>query len=377
MKKTIPLLSICIATKNREYYCIEVIKDILNTSEDIELCIADNSSTKKIADFIENIKDSRVKYEYDPNEISSIDNFNKCIELSTGEFVIMIGDDDTVLPTIYEQVKWMKQEEVDSLSFKYNIDYYWPNSSIEDFKLGCLEYIPDLELEYKRIETENRLLRLLQEGIIQYQFYELPRIYHGIIKRTILEEIKSKIGNFFDGLSPDIFSSVSLALLVENHYVSSKTFTIAGACNSSTSVQSLKGEHSGLLNNAPHFKNRHNYQWNSIIPAYYSVETIWAESAVNALMKFNRKDLLKNFDLNKFIIKSIILNRKFIFILSLKESLKVLFSNKKFIFSLPFKVLISLKEMYSRKLEIINTKKNKEINFLSIAQASKRITEIC
>jgi glycosyltransferase involved in cell wall biosynthesis len=377
MKKTIPLLSICIATKNREYYCIEVIKDVLNTVEDIELCIADNSSTKKITNFLESVNDSRVKYEYNPNEISSIDNFNKCIELSTGEFVIMIGDDDTVLPTIYEQVKWMKQEKVDSLSFKYNIDYYWPNSSIEDFKLGCLEYIPDLALIYKRIETENSLLRLLQEGIIQYQFYELPRIYHGIIKRTILEEIKSNIGNFFDGLSPDIFSTVSLALLVQKHYVSSKTFTIAGACNSSTSVQSLKGQHSGLLKDAPHFKNRHNYQWNSIIPAYYSVETIWAESAINALVKFNRIDLLKKFDLNKFLIKSIILNRKFIFILSLKESLKVLFLNKINIFSFPFKVFVSLKEMYIRKLEIMKIKKNRETNFLSIAQASKRITEIC
>jgi hypothetical protein len=159
--------------------------------------------------------------------------------------------------------------------------------------------------------------------------------------------------------------------------VSSKTFTIAGACNSSTSVQSLKGQHSGLLKDAPHFKNRHNYQWNSIIPAYYSVETIWAESAINALVKFNRIDLLKKFDLNKFLIKSIILNRKFIFILSLKESLKVLFLNKINIFSFPFKVFVSLKEMYIRKLEIMKIKKNRETNFLSIAQASKRITEIC
>ena len=48
----LPLLSIVIPTRNREFYCIQAIKHILSfENKDFELVIQDNSESKKIFDF--------------------------------------------------------------------------------------------------------------------------------------------------------------------------------------------------------------------------------------------------------------------------------------------------------------------------------------
>ena len=64
MKK--PLVSIAIATKNRQKYCIEAIKSILAyNNPEIEIAIADNSETSEVKEFIEKINSTFIKYFYD------------------------------------------------------------------------------------------------------------------------------------------------------------------------------------------------------------------------------------------------------------------------------------------------------------------------
>lgn len=41
--------------------------------------------------------------------ISSIDNFNQAMDLTTGDYVILIGDDDSILPKIVEIAHWAKK----------------------------------------------------------------------------------------------------------------------------------------------------------------------------------------------------------------------------------------------------------------------------
>ena len=70
-----PLLSVAIATKNREKYCIEALKSLLNfNNQQLEITVADNSDSTFVKDFIEEIKSPFIKYQYDPGPVSSIEN---------------------------------------------------------------------------------------------------------------------------------------------------------------------------------------------------------------------------------------------------------------------------------------------------------------
>ena len=172
MSSTNILLSIVIATKNREKYCIDEIKSILNiNSEDIEIAIADNSNTLQIKMFVEGINNSQIVYRYDSSEISSIENFNKAMQLASGEYVCLIGDDDTVLPEIVKAVKWAKENKVDSLNSSNYIHYYWPNA-IES-ALDGLILIPSFKPILKKIDISKELTKLIENGIINYPFYLL------------------------------------------------------------------------------------------------------------------------------------------------------------------------------------------------------------
>lgn len=320
MKRYLPLLSIIIATRNRYQYCVEVIDLILSyLTVDAELVIQDNSDTNTLADVVLSKQDSRIRYSYEPKPLSFVENFSKAVEKSNGMYICLLGDDDTVTKDINDVVSWMYKNNIESVTPKQNVDYIWPNTVIEEYNTGQLT-IPVFTGSVYKLDVELQLKKLLKAGVINYQRFGLPRIYHGIVSKAALNEVKNRTGHFFGGLTPDIYATISLSCVIENHYVVDFPFTIAGACPASASVISRVGGHSGELSTAPHLKHRGKYEWNPLIPSYYSVETIWAETSLKALSEMGRKDLITLFAPYKFMYYSMFANRNFIFGLTFRKT---------------------------------------------------------
>jgi glycosyltransferase involved in cell wall biosynthesis len=318
-----PLLSIVIATKNREFYCIEAIKSILMiTNNTVEIAISDNSDTEQVKEFVTQLNDDRIVYRYDVSPISSIENFNRCLGLATGEYVCMIGDDDSILPNLLKVAQWAKENDIDSVTSTHMIDYIWPNINIESFKTGML-VLSDFKKTKEIVDARENLNKLVRDGFLDYQTYKLPRIYHGLIKKSCMDEIKRLTANYFGGLSPDIYSSVALSCIVKKHYVIGFPCTITGACASSTTVQAKTGEHSGSIESIPHLKNRGDYVWDKKVPMYYSVETIWAESGLKSLIDMNQAALYDKFYAYPLFAKGILINGRFILKLVLNKTEQV------------------------------------------------------
>lgn len=301
-----PLLSIAIATKNREKYCIQVIKTLLKYEYNFELVVQDNSDSLDLKNEIKSqINDNRLVYNYTPPPFSSIDNFNAVLELCTGKYVCLIGDDDSVLENIFEVVKWADENNIDSVCPKTFVNYLWPNNDT-----GRILFPKAREYRLFTKPKEN-LQKLINDGIILYSKYDLPKFYHGIIKKSCFDLNKSKVGYYIGGLSPDIYSAVSLANVVTKHVVIDFPITIAGACPKSTTVDNIKGEHSGDLKNAPHFRNREHYIWSKEVPEFYSVQTIWADSAIHAFKEHNINVNLEKLNLTKMLAAAIVDNNNF------------------------------------------------------------------
>ena len=72
---TQPLISILIATKNRQKYCLSAVESILSLSDNnIEVVVQDNSDDKSLQDMLQPfMQDSRMIYRYTPPPFSSID----------------------------------------------------------------------------------------------------------------------------------------------------------------------------------------------------------------------------------------------------------------------------------------------------------------
>ncbi len=300
MKENRPLLSVAIPTRNRQRYCIEAIKHILSyDNQDFELVVHDHSDNKEVADFVLTISDDRLKYIYTEEPLSSSENMSRSIEMASGEYVCMIGDDDTILPNIFKWAKYMKDNDIESLCPGYRPEYFWPN--LETGNTGTLKLVQYKGM--KEIEEVNPMLRLeklFEDGILDFPEYGLPRIYHGLVKKEVLDKVHQKMGTYFAGLSPDIYSAVSLTALVKSHIVIKETISVFGVCPQSTSSKGRLNSDDGKFERTPHLKNNENYQWDSLIPKYYCGEVIWAETAITATKDFGLDNVLKKFNRGLF-----------------------------------------------------------------------------
>lgn len=303
-----PLLSIAIATKNRVFYCIKTIEAILNVDNDnFELVIQDNTDNMELSDYIKNnISDVRLKYNYTPPPFSSIDNFNAVLDLCSGEYVCLLGDDDGIINSIFDVVEWANNKKIDSVCPRLFVNYIWPNT----LSSGRL-VIPNSSKEIWYNNPKNNIQSLVDDGILQYTKFNLPKLYHGVVKKSCLDQIKDKTGFYLGGLSPDIYASVALSAIVEKNVIIDFPITIAGACPKSTTIDNIEGKHSGDLKNAPHFRDKSDYIWDELVPKYYSVQTIWADSALHSIKESKIIVNLKRLNRIKILAGAINDNKKF------------------------------------------------------------------
>ncbi|HEY4876428.1 MAG TPA: glycosyltransferase family 2 protein [Puia sp.] len=102
---TKPLVSFCISTYKRPEILSKQLKLLLQqTHSDFFIVISDNdpeSSGKKV---IEQINDSRIQYYPNGENIGIIKSFNKSIERSVTEYVVMVTDDDPLQINFLEEI---------------------------------------------------------------------------------------------------------------------------------------------------------------------------------------------------------------------------------------------------------------------------------
>ena len=291
-----PIISIVIATRNRASICIKTIETILKiVSPDFEIIVQDNSDDDDLENYVKTkISDSRLIFNKSNQVLSFVGNFNIALSFANGYYVTSIGDDDGVNPIIIDVAKYAMQNKLESLGSAQSCEYYWPNV-IEEHKNGCL-LIPSFNCAISSYDPKKRLIPLLISGIVNYIPFNFPRLYHGIVRRDLLDKIKNKNGDFLRGLSPDIYSSIALSTIIKKHTLIDYPFIISGVCSASGAAASVNSKHCGNLEDAPHFRGNNDYKWEPEIPKYYSVETIWAETALKAFKDHGRSDLLKYFN---------------------------------------------------------------------------------
>ncbi len=301
------LLSIIIPTRNRQYYCLEAVQQILlHKWEGVEVCIQDNSDVDSLRDDLSQMDSPDILYNYHSGCLSFVDNFSEAVALARGEFVCMIGDDDGVLPSVLKLIERMKESDVDAAIPALNFIYFWPSQQhvVEDGERGLL--VSHLWAERPRSQgyiiegPENEIKRLLSRGIQNYTAYDIPRLYHGIVKREVLEKIKNTTGHYFGGLTPDMYMAAALSMVCKRVLRVDYSVTISGICPTSGSSDSATGKHTGELKDAPHFRGHDHYEWDDMVPAFYSVDTIWADTLFHSLKEFHREDLLQSFNVSLF-----------------------------------------------------------------------------
>lgn len=283
------LLSIVVPTKDRYKYLKHLISfiDGFNT-EEIELIIQDNTSNNTdILEFINSRQRLHLKYFHQKEQIPVYLNADLAILHSTGEYVCFIGDDDGVLPTILDCVKWMKMNNIEALRPAVTI-YNWPDFlGFGKRNLSGALFYNDFSFDAEEINIVESLKKLANRGFSH--IYTIPKVYQGIVKRTCLDEIY-KIGQTFSpGPSPDMATAVALSFVIKKFVSINLPVIIIGQCQTvGGGERKLKG---GVMNieDVPFLPNNAKVNWTNRIPKVWCSHTVWPESAIKAIQYMNQK----------------------------------------------------------------------------------------
>ena len=296
------LLSIVVPTKNRYFY-LKYLVTYFNQIKDlgIELIIQDNSDELEdqpnFKNFLENLDDPRIIYSFIEEGLSVIDNSDEALLKASGEYVTFIGDDDIFSHHLISFLKEAKAKNISAI-LPEKSSYSWPDITSRFYgnKLSGKFTQTKISGEKKIISTSEELDKVLKLG--GTEILELPRVYHGIIKRSILQKIYDQTGSYFPGPSPDMANAVAICNFLDQLLVIDIPLVISGHSSRSTGGQGAAGKHFGEVANIAHLPKNTSQNWTSEVPFYWSGYTIYAESAIQALKRLNLADKLLKLNYN-------------------------------------------------------------------------------
>lgn len=121
------MFSICIPTFNREQHLNNCLNSILLASKNVkdfefEVCVSDNNSNYNIEDIIQKYKSSiNIKFNKNKKNLGFSLNAIKSVNMASGKFAWLIGNDDLILPHTLLKIK--------DLIFKNpEVEYFFLNS---------------------------------------------------------------------------------------------------------------------------------------------------------------------------------------------------------------------------------------------------------
>ena len=113
MSLNTPLVSICIPTYNSSIFLQHTLNSVLSQSyENIEVILCDDASTDNTIEIIESYQDYRIKLFRNPKNLGVAENWNRCISLANGDFIKMMGADDTLYPDCMKEQAAIFQKDI-------------------------------------------------------------------------------------------------------------------------------------------------------------------------------------------------------------------------------------------------------------------------
>lgn len=295
-----PILSIVIPTKNRYDYLKYLVNVLVqNCNSNFEIVIHDNSDDNNLfLLYINKINDNRIKYKHVNHWVSVVENCNLAVEMATGEYVCMIGDDDGILiDNSLKVVNYLKENSIDA-ALVNPLVYTWPDSGHAVWKdsFSGKVLLQNYSYSYSYLSISEQLNEVVRKGA-SFGLGKLPRVYHGFVSKEVLDKLWNDVGTYFPGPSPDMANAVGVCKFINRYVYADFPTVISGCSGKSTAGQGGLKKHHGSIDEQTHLPKDTGKNWNVLIPKFWSGPTIYSESAYQTLTKTNQS-IIQKFNYN-------------------------------------------------------------------------------
>jgi glycosyltransferase involved in cell wall biosynthesis len=226
--------SVVIPTRERAATLRHALATCLDQDfDDYEVIVSDNASSPATKAVVDEAASPRVRYVRTPEPLAMSSNWDLAVSHARGEYVVLIGDDDGLLPHALKALDSLCREHTPR-AVRWEPAYYtWPS-----FALAGQE-------NYLRVPTGRGLRDVSAQdairGVIAFRdlYTALPMLYNAAVHRGVLDELRATTGRVFPHPVPDVYSGFAVAAVAGRFLSTDVPMSVAGQSGASNGVAVL------------------------------------------------------------------------------------------------------------------------------------------
>jgi glycosyltransferase involved in cell wall biosynthesis len=289
-----PIISIVVPTRNRVDCALHCIAGALATTARAEVVVADSGDDDALLRALQSsgLDLARMNYQRTPGNWNVVQNFEGALEHCRGRYVLYLGDDDLVGPHLEAVCDWAARERIDAVvayGNRFGVAYYWPGVASKYFgdAYAARVFVWSTSNRAKPIDLRAELARA--EKNLGRGLGRLPRVYHGLVSRELLERVRARHGHVFGGVSPDIYSAVLIAEQAQRAVFLDHPFCVPGASPKSEAGSGAARTDRQRFEDSPYLKRFAGLVWDDAIPRFFAPYNVWGFSMQAALVQCGRR----------------------------------------------------------------------------------------
>lgn len=182
------LISFCFTTYKRREYLQKTLKSVLLQSyPHFEVIVSDNDPEQSGKTVVESFNDPRFKYFANSENVGMKKSFNKSLERSRGEYIVMIADDDPVYPDMLETLLSLKEKYPGYGLYLGGCNWFCTEPKIAELyslKVGMNSCLANMSVGKEMVFSSSEFLK----NFFNFKIFPSYLWSTGMVKRTILEE---------------------------------------------------------------------------------------------------------------------------------------------------------------------------------------------
>lgn len=326
--------SIVVPTRNRAdtlLHCLWTIKEQICDDVTCEIIVSDNSDeaesvkVKSVCDLVfshlgRGFSGRCVR----PSSVMSMTkHWEFAISHASGEYVILLGDDDGLLRHCLASLSKLKRiRDFDVMAWMPAF-YYWPQL---DKDAANRSAIP-ISYRIRRLRSADSVSAVYSSP---RDYFILPMTYNASIKNELISSVREKHGCLYGSESPDIFSGFLIAASVESYLFSEIPMSVMGTSASSNGRAFFSGGKKAVADDFEHLNRSANIVRDSRLPKLPLISAAVYDSYIHVAEIVGPKRI-KNEINRKFLWNSIaheIKEKPSLELISIKPDLIAYFGNE-------------------------------------------------
>ena len=220
--------SVLLPTRNGGKYLESCIESVLSQDyKDMELIVFDNANTDNTVEVVNSYSnDKRLKYYRIDSVVSVTDNWNNALKKSSGDYVLMMGDDDFLLPGYFDTLdKTIKEND-----FPDGISYFGYSFMYPDAVDNTVGYYSDPHYDYeKKLIDSGKTTKNQLKSIVYDMFKFKNRVPLNTLPHIWSRKVINRVdGELFRPPYPDHFALNAIFLKANTWVFSKKKLYIIG-----------------------------------------------------------------------------------------------------------------------------------------------------